>query len=322
MSAVNAYLHSVSRTIKTKILTRGDVGELMAEEDWRQVFNTLKEREYIDEIPSSIEEGERLILNRQIHMVEKLLGYSYNSKISKDIVTLYLYNLLLDEFKSIVTSTINKRPLALKFHGELERFNDGIPTSEEELRSAINGTIFGEAYAFASSYGYKNVTQLLSLLDLYFIDKLSNIVETLKGDWKMPARSIICNYQDYYALSMAVYQGIAVKHLCQTKEDLIKDLVSADYKEKGEVLKRFEQAKSIPSRSPPEILSKLWNQARKEARKSSLNVFMGQTFSPIIVMATSEMLRLDLGDILAIVNGKKLKMDNSSIQEMISYDLV
>ncbi|WP_054845106.1 V-type ATPase subunit [Sulfuracidifex tepidarius] len=210
MSAVNAYLHSVSRTIKTKILTRGDVGELLAEDDWKQVFNTLKEREYIDEIPSSLEEGERLILDRQIHMLEKLLGYSYNSKISKDIVSLYMYNLLLDEFKSIVASTINKRPLAMKFHRELERFKDGVPGSEEELRSAINGTIFGEAYSFASSYGYKNVTQLLSLLDLYFIDKLSMIVETLKGDWKMPARSIICGYQDYYALSVAVYQGITL----------------------------------------------------------------------------------------------------------------
>ncbi len=322
MSAVNAYLHSVSRTIKTRILTRGDMGELLAEDNWKQVFNILKEKEYIDEVPSSLEQGEGLLLGRQIRLTEKLLGYSYNSKVSKDIVSLYLYNLMLNEFKTVVTSTLNRRPIKEKFYGGLAKFNEGIPSSEEELRSAINGTMFGDAYAFASSYGYKNVTQLLSLLDLYFIDKLSSIIDTLKGDWKMPARSIICGYQDYYALTMATYQGITLKHTCEVKEDMLKDLVSADYKEKGEVLKRYEPVKSIQSRSPPEMLSTVLNMARKRARKHSLDVFMGQSLSPVIVMATCEMLKLDLEDVLAIVNGKKLKMGNSAIQEMISYDLV
>ncbi|MUN28311.1 V-type ATPase subunit [Sulfuracidifex metallicus] len=323
MSAVNAYLHSISRTVKTETLTRGDMGELMAEDDWRQVFNTLKEKEYIDEIPATLEEGERIIIDRQTRVMEKLMGYSYNSKISKDITSLYLYDMMLDEFKNIVTSVYNKRQLnGLKFHRELSKFNEGIPSSEEELRSAINGTIFGNAYNFASSYGYKNVTQLLSLLDLYFIYRISSIIETLRGDWKMAAKSIVCGYQDYYALSLATYQAMVTKNLCETNEELIKDLASTDYKGKTEVLRRFEPVKSISSKSAPEILSKILNRARKMARKNSLNVFMGQTFSPVIVMAASEMLRLDKGDILAIANGKKLKLSNSLIQELVSYDLV
>ncbi|TRM82176.1 hypothetical protein DJ531_09905 [Sulfolobus sp. A20-N-F6] len=207
--AIFSYIHSISRAQKLVLLTKGLVNELISSESWNSTVNVLKERGIIEEQPSSLEDFEYLMKKRAYDLLEKVRNYFSVFRITYNITDLYLYVMSLDEFKNIITSVINQRSNnnSIRF---FKKYLDQLPSTIDELSNILKGTIYGEALSYALKEGQaKNLSLLLSLLDFYFIKKLSEIVESFRGDWKTYAENIICYYKDYYSISLAIKHKVS-----------------------------------------------------------------------------------------------------------------
>lgn len=315
-----AYISSISRLFKSTTLTKGLVTELLAENDWKNVLSILKERNFIEDIPATFDDAEIEIKRRAIDQIYKILNFSSSVKSAHDIVDLYYYYLTLDEFKSIIAGIYNKsRPSKIVF---LSKISESNPTTIEELRSSIRGTIYSNALEYALSKNPRNLSQLESLLDFYFIDKLSSIIDTFKGDWKAAAEAIICGYKDYYSASLAIRQRIAIPLTCKILPDTIRDLQSSKMEEVANILRRTQYSRNIELDDAYSALYSLYRLARIEARKASIYAFMGSPFTPVTALAISELIKLDMEDLIMIINGLKIKMNKEAIKSRLSLEII
>lgn len=59
--AILSFIHSISRSQRLSLLTKGSVNELISGESWTNVVSLLKERGIIEEQPNNIEDFEYLL---------------------------------------------------------------------------------------------------------------------------------------------------------------------------------------------------------------------------------------------------------------------
>ncbi|WP_338600906.1 V-type ATPase subunit [Sulfolobus tengchongensis] len=323
--AILSFIHSVSRTQKVSLLTKGLVNELITSESWNNIASLLKERGIIEEQPASIEDFEFILKSRAITLLEKIRNYFSIFRITYNIVDLYLYALSLDELKniivSIVNSTANGNTKKIRF---FKKYFDQVPSSLDELVNSLKGNIYANAlsYAIKESQG-RNISFLLSLLDIYFIKKLSEIIESFKGDWKSTAENIICYYKDYYAISLAIKHKTVENTVCKITSEILKDLsTSTSDSETLDILRRTQYSKTITLNNVHEALASLYRLSRVNARKNSELVFMSSPFNPSLALALAELIRLDTEDIITIANAKNLRLKEEEIKKMSSFELI
>lgn len=320
-SASLAYVSSISRLYKSKTLSRSLVTEILSENNWKDAINILKDRGFIDEVSDSIESFEVILKQRAIEQIRKFMNLASSVKTSHDILELYYYLFVLDEFKAVVSAIYNKTSLPKTT--ELSKIVETNPVSIEELRSNIKGSIFGEGLEYALSKNPKNLSQINSLLDFYYIDKLSQIVESLRGDWKASADEVICAYKDYYSISLAIRQKMFIPISCQISPDIIRELTTAENNSIIDIIRRTVYAKSIKvTEDVYTTLASLHKFARVKARSGALNVFRGSPFTPVTALALAELVRLDTEDLITIVNGLKIGISKESIKEKLSLEVV
>ncbi|MDT7860761.1 MAG: V-type ATPase subunit [Saccharolobus sp.] len=320
--AILSFIHSISRSQRLSLLTKGTVNELISGESWTNVVSLLKERGIIEEQPSNIEDFEYLLKNRAFMLFEKIRNYFSIFRVTYNIIDSYLYILTLDELKNIIVSIINgKSNNKVRF---FKRYFDQIPTSLEELINSLKGTIYFDALSYATKESQsKDLAYLLSLLDFYFIRKLSEIVESFRGDWKSSAESIICYYKDYYSISLAIKHKVVQNVTCRINTEILKDLSSSSSSnEILDVIRRTQYSKLIGMNTVYETLANLYRLARINARRNAELAFMSSPFNPSLALALAELIRLDTEDIITITNAKSLRIKEEDIKRMISFELI
>lgn len=316
-----AYVSSISRLYKSKTLSRTLITEILSENDWKAAVNILKDRGFIEEVPDSIEKFEEILKEGAIDKIKKFMNLASSVKISHDVLELYYYLFTLDEFKAIISAVYNKTQIPKT--NELNKLVETTPSSVEELRSIIKGSIFGEALEYSLTKNPRNLSQINSFLDFYFIDKLSKIVESLRGDWKASADEIICAYKDYYSISLAIRQKTFLPLSCQVSQDTIRELATADNSAIMDILRRTAYSKSIKVTDDIyPTLASLYRYAKVRARKGAINAFRGSPFTPVTALALAELVRLDTEDLITIINGIKIGMNKELIKEKISLEVV
>ncbi|AWR94547.1 V-type ATPase subunit [Acidianus brierleyi] len=320
-SASLAYLSSISRNFKSKTLTKGLINELLAETEWKNAVNILKERGYFEEVSYNFDDMEYLIKSNAIQNLLLLMNLSMSVKTSYYIASLYYYILTLDEFENIISAIYNK--VNIQNTRIFQKIMESKPENLNELVNLIRDSIHGKALQYALSKNPHDLSQLNSYLDYYFILELSKTIEGLRGDWKASADSIVCGYKDYYTVSMAIRQKTQENVVCKVSLDVIKDLVnSRSSTETIDILRRISYARSMEFTNVYSALSSLYREVRVLARKNALNAFMGSPFTPVTVLGISEILRLDKEDLISILNGIKLKMNPDKIKSKLSFEMV
>ncbi len=320
-SASLAYLSSVSRNFKSRTLTKGLINELLAETDWKNAVNILKERGYFEEISYNFDDMEYIIKDNAIQNLFLLMNLSMSVKTSYYIANLYYYMLTLDEFENIVSSIYNK--INIQNSRIFQKIIESKPENLNELANLVSGTIHGKALQYSLSKNPRDLSQLNSYLDYYFILELSKTIEGLRGDWKASADNIVCGYKDYYTVSMAARQKTQENVVCKVSLDVIKDLAnSRSPSETIDILRRIPYSRSMEFTSVYSALSSLYREVRVLARKNALNAFMGSPFTPVTVLGISEILRLDKEDLISILNGIKLKLNPDKIKSKLSFEMV
>ncbi|EWG08291.1 MAG: hypothetical protein ASUL_01520 [Candidatus Aramenus sulfurataquae] len=315
-----AYLTSISRNFKAKTLTKGTINEILSESDWKNAVNILKERNYLEETSDNFEEMEFIIKKNTIENLLQLGNLSMSVKTSHDIVNLYYYAVTLDEFESLIASVENGVELRSRFFPKIV---DAKPTNVNELLNVVRDTIHGKALQYALGKNPKNLSQLNSYLDYFFISELTKITEGLRGDWKSFADGVLCGYKDYYTVSLALRQKVQEEIHCKVSVDTIKDLVNARSNEEAlDTLRRLPYARSMDFSNVYTALSTLHRVARVQARNASLNAFMGSPFTPVTALAIAELLKLDMEDLITILNGLKLGLPQEKIKAKLSLELV
>ncbi|QGA54782.1 hypothetical protein GFS03_09435 [Sulfolobus sp. E5-1-F] len=323
--AIYSFIHSISRTQKVSLLTKGLVNELISSESWNNVASLLKERGIIEEQPASLEDFEFMLKARSLTLLEKIRNYFSIFRVTYNIVDLYIYMLSLDELKNIIVSIVNGIGNAngnkIRF---FRKYFDQIPSTLEELMNSFKGNIYANALSFAIKDAQgKNVSYLLSLLDIYFIKKLSEIIEGFKGDWKSLAENIICYYKDYYSISLAIKHKTVENTVCKIGTEILKDLSSSTSDtEILDILRRTQYSKMLNVNSTYEALASLYRIARVNARKSSELVFMSSPFNPALALALAELIRLDTEDLISIANAKSLRLKEEEIKKMLSFEII
>jgi hypothetical protein len=320
-SASLAYLSSISRNFKSKTLTKGLINELLAETEWKNAVNILKERGYFEEVSYNFDEMENIIKNNTIQNLFLLMNLSMSVKTSYHIANLYYYVLTLDEFESIVSSIYNK--VNIHNYTIFQKIVESRPENLNELVNLVRDTIHGKALQYALSKNPRDLSQLNSYLDYYFILEMSKTIEGLRGDWKASADNIICGYKDYYTVSMAIRQKTQENVVCKISSDIIKDLAnSRSPTENIDILRRIPYSRSMEFTNIYSALASLYREAKVLARKNAVNAFMGSPFTPVTVLAISEILRLDKDDLISVLNGIKLKMNSDKIKSKLSFEMV
>ncbi|AWR97155.1 ATPase [Acidianus sulfidivorans JP7] len=320
-SASMAYVSSISRLYKSKTLSRSLLTEILAENDWKDAVGILKDRGFIEEVPDTIEDFERNLKKKAITNIRKFSNLASSVKISHDILQLYYYLFTLDEFKAIISSIYNK--VQLPKSEEFSKIIESNPSTIEELRSNIKDTIHGDGLEYALSKNPKDLSQINSLLDFYFIEKISQIVESLRGDWKASADAIICTYKDYYSVSLAIRKKMSSNVLCQISSDTIRDLsTTEDTNALVDIIRRTSYSKFIKISDLYSTVASLYRLAKVRARRGALDAFMGSPFTPVTALALAELLRLDTEDLITIINGLKIGLNKDAIKEKLSLEIV
>lgn len=280
MSSTAAYISSVSRLFKSTTLTKGTINELFSSRDWKELLSILKEKGILEEIPETVEKAEILLKKRALSQLQELYNLSNSLKLAKDILAGYIYRMTLDELTSLVSAVWNKNKSNLTSLLYLKDKIEQVPSSMEEFGTLLQGTIHAQGLSFALSKSPKDLSQLNSLLEYFFIHYMNNLVEGLKGDWKMSGDSILCTYKDYYSASLAVRQKLSFGVRCRLNEDDIKDLASSKSPDDVlNVLRRTSYSKNLNLTGVYHALASFNNLARRNGRLGALNVFMGSPFN-------------------------------------------
>jgi len=321
MSSTLAYSTAIARLYKSFILTRGVVNELLTMTDWRDAVNLLKDRGYINEVPDTIEDVEKLLKQRAVNFLTKIRGYVSNTKVNADILDLYIYLFSLNELETLVASTITGSKLTNNFL-LIKDLAEANPQSIDDLVNFSKG-IISEGLKFALNKSNKKTpSEINSLAEFYFINKLTKIVSEFRGDWKSKAEDIICTYKDYYSIMLAYKLHTVESITCKVDESILKDISAArNDKEIIDIIARTIYAKKLDLNNAYEALSSLYHLARVNSRKSSLEAFMGSPFTPVTTLAIAELMRLDYEDLTMIINGIKLGI-TEKIKKMTSFELI
>lgn len=322
MSSTLAYVTAVARLFKSSVITKGLVNELLTSTDWRDALTILKDRGYINETPSTIDDTEIMLKRRAVDMLMKIRKYSSNVKVASDIVDLYLYLFSLNELEPLITSILTggerngNRAILIK------DIVDANPQTIDDLANFSKG-IINEGIKFALSKSSKKTSnELNSYLEYYFIYKLTKIVSEFRGDWKSKAEDIICGYKDYYSVVLAYRLHEVENIICKLDEGTLKDIASArDEKEVLDLLARTSYAKNLNLENVYEALASLYHISRVKARQYSLDAFMGSPFNPATVLAIAELIRLDYEDLTLILNSIKLGIQEKA-KKMLSFELI
>ena len=323
-----AYTTALARLYKSQILTTGTVNELLESSNWRDAVSLLREKGLISETPKTITEFQVYMKNRALQIISTVRNYTLPYKVVSSILDLYKYIIEIDDLETAISATLTKSSGFQVYF--LKEFSEFRPQSLEDIMSTLKG-IEKEGLKFAlERASVKTSSVINTYLEYYFIYKLSNIIETLKGDWITKAKEIICGYIDYYSALLAYKLHEQLPYACKMSKELIRDLANANSdKEAIEILSRSPYGKRISSTDVYYAFNTLKRIARVDARKASLNAFMGSPFTPVTVMALAELVRLDTEDIITIVNGLALIRDNKDrqkvledIKSLLSFELI
>ncbi|MDT7873046.1 MAG: V-type ATPase subunit [Sulfolobaceae archaeon] len=323
-----AYATALARVYKSQILSTGTVNELLESSSWKEVANILREKGIISEVPQTITDFQTYMKNRALQILSTVRNYTLSSKIASSIVDLYKYVVELDDIEAIVSAALSKTP---SFRVYLLRdLADIKPQSLEDVLSSLNG-IEREALEFAlEKASNKSAAVINTYLEYFFISRLSAIVDTFKGDWISKAREIICGYKDYYSSLIAYKMHEQVPDTCKMSKETVRDIANSSSKEEVlDILSRSPYGRDITANDVYYSFAKFKKITRAQARKASLNAFMGSPFTPVTVMGLAELIRLDTEDIITIVNGLALIRNEENkqkvvedIKSLLSFELI
>ncbi|BBD74008.1 hypothetical protein HS1genome_2397 [Sulfodiicoccus acidiphilus] len=327
--SVNTYLTSIARLLKSKTLSRSLMDELLGSGSWKESANILKERGILPEVGQNLEDTEAIVKRHFTSLGSELRNFTLSSNIGKRIADLYYYRLTLNDLKYLVSSVYSKvkveRRMILSGDQNLFSAAESSPNSIDELSTLLRGQIYGEALEYAAKSGARDLSALNSSLDLFFIIRLSSTINEMRGDWKAKADQLTCGYRDYYALSMAATQRVAVSTeiYCKVSPEVAKDLAAASSQQEGiEIVKRTEYGKGIQTTTLAAALAFVEHEAKIQARKAAKAVFMGDPFTPLSVMAALELISLDQEDIIKLFNAQALGFPSNKIKELLSFEFI
>jgi len=327
--SVNTYLTSIARLIKARTLSRSLLDELLGSPTWKESADILKERGIIPEVGQTIEETESIVKRHYTSLARQVREFTLSSNVGKRIADLYYYRLTVDDLKYLVAMAQNKlkpeRKMVKSEDQILSSAADSSPGSIEELLPLLRGTVYGEALEYALRIGQKELSAINSTLDFFFIDRISSLVNEMRGDWKSKADQLLCGYKDYYGLSAAATQHTLLSDAvcCKVTNEMLKDLAgSATFRDAAETLRRTEYGKGLGDAGLADILEAIERQAKVQARKAAKAIFMGDPFTPLSVMAALELLYLDESDIVKLINAQALRTPVARIKEILSFEFV
>jgi len=321
MSSTLAYSTAIAHVFKSFSLTKEVVKELLTITDWRDAVSLLKDKGYINETPNTIEDIEKILRQRAINFLTKIRGYVSNTKVNTNILDLYIYLFSLNELESLISSVLSGSKLTNNFL-LLKDLADANPQTIDDLVNFSKG-IISEGLKFALNKASKKTpSEINSLLEFYFINKLTKIINEFRGDWKSKAENIICTYKDYYSIMLAYRLHMVENVTCKIDEGILKDISSAKSdKEVIDIMSRTIYAKKLNLSNAYEALSSLYHLARMNSRKASIEAFMGSPFTPATTLAIAELIRLDYEDLTMIINGIRLGI-TEKVKKMTSFELL
>ncbi|AHC52449.1 hypothetical protein SUSAZ_03845 [Sulfolobus acidocaldarius SUSAZ] len=318
--STNVYITALARVYKANTLTKSTVLELLDTKNWKDAVTILKDKGLIPEIPSKLEDAENLLRDKAVKTVATLKQYTLNSKVAAQILDLYEFILTMEDIEAVISASIlgKKDGVNVRYLKELV---DVRPQSLEDVVSTVKGT-YKEALRFSlDKAGNKTPSRINSYLEYYFIDRLYQIISNITGDARMKAQEIICGYVDYVAVSLAFTLKEQERSICKISSDIIRDIINmARPDELSNILSRTSYAKLLTLGNPYDLLASFKRAARVLARNASINAFMNSP-SVVSILAIAELTKLDYEDLVTILNGIALKI-NDKIKNQLSFDIV
>ena len=146
----------------------------------------------------------------------------------------------------------------------------------------------------------------------------------MKGEWKTACNNVLCSERDYYSLSLAVNQRMVPDSIvaCKLTQELLKEITSSDLKELGEIMRRSPYSRRVDPSSPMSILSSMRKIARLDARRGAFQAFTGMPFTPAVVLALLELMKLNAEDIISVVNSINLNLNREVLKKFLSLETV
>lgn len=328
MSSQYSYFHSISRILKSKTLKKEAAVELLSVSNLKDLFIIMKRDGFIDDENTTAEGAERQIKKKAIEKIRKLNELTLTDRISSVITGLYYYDLNLPYLEYIVSSVTNKRGIR-KSEIDIEDLDlinaaETGPKNLEELSSILKETEYGKALKFAMSFGLKNPGEINTVLEFYPVYKISELVDSMKGDWKSSASSIICAKRDFYAINSNLkLKGVNLPRInCKVSDDIMRDVQSSEITQLPDILRRTSYSKDLDLSSGYSALNSFYRLSKKIGRKNAKIAFLGMPFSPTVVLAICEMIKLDVEDLISITSTIAMGRKGDSIKEELSLELI
>ncbi|BCU67225.1 hypothetical protein HS7_06620 [Sulfolobales archaeon HS-7] len=328
MSSQYIYLHSIARVIKTFTISSKVIDELLAVTSFREMLAILRREGVISDENVSPNELETSIKKRTVDLIRKLLKFSLSSKDSYAIMEAYYYESIVKEFESVVNSVLSGESVDKKHlvseDPSLLSITDSQPKSFDELIALTRGTYLEKPTTFALEHSNRSVGEIDALLEYYSVYAVSKLINGMKGDWKVPASNVTCTKRDYFSLLLQsrVRNAIEVIEPCKLSKEAIRDASTGSNNDIVEVLRRSVYARELDLSSYATAISDFERLYKISTRRSAYDVFLGMNFSPALLIAISEILLMDMRDLIAISNAINLNVSKDKVKKMISIDLI
>ncbi len=323
MFALNLSFSSTSHVIKGQALISSLVVELLNVNNYNDALTYLKSRSILSTNSADIEDVEISIKNFYIKTIQKLSGYTSTDRtIKKDFVDLYNFRILVNEFKSIISSIYNSTPINEKL-GQFDVFSNLVKqkvNSLEEAKNLITEDHFRNALEQAVSSG-KNLKNILNSIDLYFAKYLHQILLKNNESWANRLWSIYCGYFDYYSIIMALELKTreSFELTCNIPEEYLENLRNNEDVVGNLIRISTLLGLDIKSDNVAEILEAIRIMTRRIARKNSYEMFLKELpSSPNLLISVLELLYLDLTDVIRILNSLYLKKNQEYLKKIVS----
>jgi len=328
MSVSYVYLHSISRVLKTKVDRKEIIQNLLSASSLSEALEILRREGLLKEESNDIAKVEVQIKRWTVDQINELRSYSMIDNTSSSIVRAYYYDLTKDDLKLIINSIFSGKSIdrwsLLGAEPLISNIADSVPKSLDELVTLLRGSIYADALQFALQSSSKDVRSIEDLLDYYFILEISKVIEGMKGEWKTACNNVLCSERDYYSLSLAVNQRMVPDSIvaCKLTQELLKEITSSDLKELGEIMRRSPYSRRVDPSSPMSILSSMRKIARLDARRGAFQAFTGMPFTPAVVLALLELMKLNAEDIISVVNSINLNLNSEVLKKFLSLETV
>lgn len=322
MYALNLYFSSLSHVIKSETFISNIVRDLLNIPSYEEAVAYLKSKGLISTTSLDIEDVEISLKDYYIKVLQKLSGYSSPDRDIKDLIDLYKFRILVNEYKSIITAVYNGVRVNEKL-GTFNPFSSVVKekiNSLEELKNLIAEPRFRDSLDFALSSG-KSLRNILNSIDLYFAKYLYQYLSKNNEIWVKDLWNIYCGYFDYYSIIVALELKSRESLLlsCKIPDEFLENLRTGE-----DIIGNLTRigvllGLEVKSNDVMEILEMIKDKVRRESRRRALEVnIKASPSTPLILISTLELLYLDFTDIERIINSLNLRKSTDYIKKIVS----